>query len=551
MVMAAALAARDYEAPDRDDVIAWAMPVLFAAASEKGEDYRGNDQIEYNMAAIASLGLIALYLKDQNVDTRDALLNLARSQHLSVVKALGSNFPDLAGINPRLVRSLIRITMESSVHPRRRYSERQNEAEERKYQKKVETSIAAERSWLDGTEGEPAWPELPPWLSRPRRGIRIGGPTEEDDDEPGEEIADEYVNEHVLGALVGHLIRLTVGDLPTWLVELAVHLMRWTDEANGPHGEKDRERDNRPHTWNDHFFEFLGILCVALPHDDVVKMFLEPITLFKDEPFHDAAAEFLRGFDRAMQATDTRKPENPAGVRALLADRIRNGRNFKRLGHEKAFTSETHAGDALCAMFYQPSRFASRGAPSIPDNWSGLDESMPILTALVTGAPSSGYLATLFLNLVESSPRAALLPFVVQATTAWCSAYGVDTNFWSERGIGSRVCAWLDRTFTADPTSPGVLHGITGDLMNCLDILVRSGVAQAREIEEKNRAWERPSGTALEAVKSCGRDTLINQNAVRTASALVCRNRRRRSFTSHPLSGIQRTKLKPVRRPGG
>jgi hypothetical protein len=261
--------------------------------------------------------------------------------------------------------------------------------------------------------------------------------------------------------------------------------MQWTDKANGPHGEEDCERDNRPHTWNDHFFEFLGILCVALPHDDVVKMFLEPITLFKDEPFHDAAAEFLRGFDRAVQAIDTRKPENPVAVRTLLADRIRNGWNFKRLAHQNGFTSETHAGDALCAMFYQPSRFASRGAPSVPDNWSGLDESMPTLTALVMGAPASGYLATLFLNLVESSPRAALLPFVVQATTAWCSAYGVDTNFWSERGIGGRVCAWLDRTFTADPTSPGVLPELAGDLINCLDILVRSGVAQAREVEER------------------------------------------------------------------
>src|ERR1700730_371031 len=87
----------------------------------------------------------------------------------------------------------------------------------------------------------------------------------------------------------------------------------------------------------------------------------------------------------------------------------------------------------------------------IPDNWDGLDGTMPTLTALVTAAPTSGYLATLFLNLVESSPRVVLLPFVVEATTAWCSAYGVDTNFWSEKEIGGRVCAWLDRTFTAGP----------------------------------------------------------------------------------------------------
>jgi CsiD len=216
-----------------------------------------------------------------------------------------------------------------------------------------------------------------------------------------------------------------------------------------------------------------------------VAMFVEPITRFKDEPFHDAMAAFLRGFDRAMQAIDTKKPENPVAVRALFAGRIRHGWNFERLADEKGFTSETHAGDALNAMFYQPPRFANRGRPSIPDNWDGLNGTMPSLTALVTGAPSSGYLATLFLNLVESSPRAVLLPFVVEATTAWCFAYGIDTNFWSEKEIGGRVCVWLDRTFTADPTSVDMLPEVTEDLMKCLDVLIRSGVAQAREIEER------------------------------------------------------------------
>src|ERR1700730_15803582 len=121
----------------------------------------------------------------------------------------------------------------------------------------------------------------------------------------------------------------------------------------------------------------------------------------------------------------------------------------------------------------------------IPDNWDGLDATMPTLTALVTGAPSSGYIKYLFLNLVESSPRAALLRLVVQATTAWCSDYGVDTNFWSEKEIGGRVCAGLDRTFTADSTSVDMLPEVAENLMKCLDVLIRSGVAQAREIEER------------------------------------------------------------------
>jgi hypothetical protein len=108
-----------------------------------------------------------------------------------------------------------------------------------------------------------------------------------------------------------------------------------------------------------------------------------------------------------------------------------------------------------------------------------------MLTELVIGAPSSGYLATLFLNLVEPSARAALLPFVVKATAAWCSAYGVDTNFWSEKEIGGRLCAWLDRALTADSTSLGVFSEVIEDLLKCLDILMRSGVARARDIEEQ------------------------------------------------------------------
>ena len=84
---------------------------------------------------------------------------------------------------------------------------------------------------------------------------------------------------------------------------------------------------------------------------------------------------------------------------------------------------------------------------------------------------------------MESSPRAALLPFVVQAATAWSSAYGIDTNFWSEKDIGGRVCAWLDRALTADSASATVLPGVADDLLTCLDILIRSGVAQAHGIE--------------------------------------------------------------------
>lgn len=395
VVMVAALAVRDYAAPDRSDVMAWAFPVLQAAAAETGDEYRGNDQIEYSVTAIAALGLIALQLKEQDQAALDIVLQLASRTHGAVVAAIGRHFAELAQLDPRLPRSLIRIMMTSAVHPRRSDDDQEDEASRLAYQEKVQTSIALEQSWLRTDGEEPAWPSLSAWLSRPRRGIRIGGASQiDDDDDDIDTVPDHYVNEHVLGPMIGHLIPLTLGDVSEWVKALAGYLIRWTDEANGPHGEDDRERGNRPSTWNSHFFNFLGILSVAIPHEEMVTLVLEPITRFKDDPFHDAMAEFLRGFDRATFATDTRNPENPVAVRAILADRIRKTWSFKRLAREKGPNSEAQAANALNALFYQERNLFNSGRPNVPANWSGLDANMPILTALVTEASGSGYLAS-------------------------------------------------------------------------------------------------------------------------------------------------------------
>jgi hypothetical protein len=483
VVMAAALAVRDYEASDRDDIIEWARPILNIASTVKDKEYYGNDQIEYNAAAIAALGLAAFYLRDRDIATRDTLMHLACHQHPAVERAIGQHFADFARVDEQMPRALVRIVMVNSVHPHRTDSDDDDRVNQRNRQERVDAAIVAEQRWLDGGESEPAWHDLPGWWSQPRRGIRLGAWTADDDDEPGESKPDDYVDEQALGVLISNLIRLTIGALPPWVITLSSHLMQWTFEANGPHGAHDR--DHRPSTWNRHFFEFAGILSVALPHSDVVRMFVGPITKFRDEAFYDAMAAFIRGFDRATLATDTKTPENPAAIRKFLADRIRQGWNFRRYEDEKTFSSESHAGDALTAMFYQRSSFANDGKPSIPGNWEGLDATILTLTELVTGAGSSGYLAVLFLNLVGPSPRATLLPYVVKAMTAWCSAYGIDTNFWSEKDIGGRVCSWLGRMLEADPTATAILSAVADDLMKCLDVLIRSGVAQASEIEER------------------------------------------------------------------
>jgi hypothetical protein len=148
-------------------------------------------------------------------------------------------------------------------------------------------------------------------------------------------------------------------------------------------------------------------------------------------------------------------------------------------------SSETHAGDALSAMFFQPSRFVSNGRAYIPENWPGLELSIDILASLASDAGTSGYIATLFVNLMETNARAIFLPHVARVATAWCTAYGADSNFWVEKNFGFRLCAWLERVLNEDDTADLHVTPILGDLLRCLDVLIRTGVAQAREIEER------------------------------------------------------------------
>ena len=73
-----------------------------------------------------------------------------------------------------------------------------------------------------------------------------------------------YVDEHGLGILANYLVGLTIDEVPDWLISLASHLMAWTIEANnGPPGDDEEERENRPTAWNIGYFNSSGC-CASL-----------------------------------------------------------------------------------------------------------------------------------------------------------------------------------------------------------------------------------------------------------------------------------------------
>ena len=210
VVMAAALAARDYDGDDRAAVEEWSRSVLQPAATEYNDDIasRASEQIYSNKTAIAAVGYAPLYRRNKDTVSRDALLNLAALQDHAVLSAIGTNFRDFARVDPRFTRALIRLVMRAAVHPRRTFEAGQDAADSAAHRRSIAEAVDGEERWLDGLADEPLWPVIAPWHSRRRRYIRAGGHTFEEEPETPRAPPEMYVDDHALGALANYLVGL-------------------------------------------------------------------------------------------------------------------------------------------------------------------------------------------------------------------------------------------------------------------------------------------------------------------------------------------------------
>jgi hypothetical protein len=491
VVMAAALAARDYDGPDRDEVLAWSQPILHCAAFEESEDLatRTTEHVYSNSGAIGTIGLAEIYCRHLDCAVLKALFTLATRQEPAIVNAIGQYLAKFDQVDERLPRSFVRIILKSAVRPRRTHREPVDRERQASHRLAVAEAIRAERSWLGRQSEEPSWPELPLWPSRRRRGVRLGGWDIDDvqDASQRKPPPDVYVDEHAMAGVIIRLVPFTLGSVHDWVIALSEHLTAWTIEANnGPRDKDDPgDRENRPDVWNRTFFDFLGILSVALPFDRCRALFLEPITQLEEEAFHDASASFLRGFNRATFATDAAEPENPAAVRALLASRLKSGRSWDRMRYFSPFRAEYHLADALNAIFFCQPNFVANARAHVPERWTRLPECMPVLVDLITAAPVPGYTAVIFLNLIDTSPTPTLVPHVISAVTVWCRAAGVDVDFWSATQVGHRTCAWFNAALIEDAQALNATPELRDELVRCLDVMIRSGVTEAQKLEER------------------------------------------------------------------
>ena len=87
------------------------------------------------------------------------------------------------------------------------------------------------------------------------------------------------------------------------------------------------------------------------------------------------------------------------------------------------------------------------------------------------------------LSLLEVSPRITLLPLFISGVKCWLDAHEQDADYWTQYGIGERVCAWLRKLHDVEPDAFASAPPMRADVERILSAMVRFGLADARELE--------------------------------------------------------------------
>ncbi len=170
-------------------------------------------------------------------------------------------------------------------------------------------------------------------------------------------------------------------------------------------------------------------------------------------------------------------------IRKRFAERVAKSYSFQRLRTDKSTGVEIHLGPAVATVFFNLRSFNEPPRLYLPAAF--IEQSlpfMPVLQPLAEQAPGL-FVALCALNWVEGAPTTEHLPFVVGFATAAITARPDDKVFWSDHGIGARVCNWLTGRLDADASSFAAAKPDRAAIDALLAKLVTMGISEARRLE--------------------------------------------------------------------
>jgi hypothetical protein len=492
IVSAAVIAARDRGAELIAANETWIRDTFLRNLKGKSDPvHRVRDGLKFNPMAIALVGMVLLLRNRISIGDIRIVLESAGDDNPAAARGFAAAAGLLAEIDERLPRSVLRCSFAARIQSRRdwRQSEDQHNARAEAHRKNVAATIDAELAWLEGKREEPAWPAFPANPARPRhRFVSARERKIQAVEEQPEPVA--YVDYQ--GAALWLASAATLFDVAKrpWLRDIIASYTSWTMVANGAELGEDDDADSRPREWNNAFFKLLAKCLPGMTSAQIDKVAIEPVSALPDESFLDITTVFLREVDGAYFNDSTLDDSEALHVRSALAQRLKKTRGWERHVRDRSKRIEIHLGPAVAVVFFndyahfQPAKCYLKS--------KGVERLTPFLPLLQEVAEKGTFLlvAISLLNLLEAAPSSAHLTLVVGAGLSWAKSISDDKEFWVDHGIGRRLCALIEAILALDSKLLQSEQPLKRDVDGLLGTLVRLGVAEAYQLEDKLRLLE-------------------------------------------------------------
>jgi hypothetical protein len=484
------LIARDGSPELRQEQAAWMKNTFALSFSDnEKETHRYRSEYQFNPQAFSFAGHVWLLKREKSEENIRFLLSAASFKNPQASVGFKAMYQHLAEVDERLIRSILRTAFTAQIRPGRDWQIRQTEREQQtvECEQNVASRIEEETSWLLGKGDEPDWPLLPqvqPTLRNTyyHKASDNGGNVSED--LPIDQFDFSY---HAAAEWLKAAKALFDTAADPWLRHFLAFYRTWTVIANGAGVDKSEQIDGTPEAWNEVYFQLVAASLTDLPLAEVEARILAYFAEMPHEPLFKNLKTFLEAIDRSFFNRNALSPEVAVLVRTLTGSLLQSTRGWEWLQKDRTDSVEMHIADVVSTYYFNNS--GSFLAPSkcylLP---AAIPRITPFLKPLLTLALDchSPRIGAVALNLIEVSPTAEHLSFLIALGSTWVSTYQGGVQFWIEFQFGTRISSLFETILIAGVRD--LSPADTEALDQLLGHLVKLGIPDALRAEDLLRA---------------------------------------------------------------
>jgi hypothetical protein len=464
----------------------WAVEKLSEFGTQDGDYHSGAFSfLRYNRAALALNGLSCALTAPLTDDQLRPILKTASKHARAVAPGLRNSLEALTIVDPRLLKSTVRVAIAGCIFPWRDWSdEPEYEARKAHSTARLDKAIEVEINWLLHGTNEPNWPDFPQAKPKTRRGIRIGKKPSSEVDQAKNVKQDKVVPnpDHLIfddTSVSETVLATTPAARSDWLQEFLDIFWPYTKVKNGL--DSDSERVDPPREWNGCYYALLAESLPKLEMGHASSVLNDRLISLPDESFIEAVAPFLQQLDEMAFGDSCVSIELAVSYREVVAERLMKTYEWKRLRGDISNSMSIDFRPAISNLFFNTSDpFQPPRSRLLELGVERLDPMIPLLVRCISSAPSNA-VAIFTMNLVEVGFRQSHKPIVLALSNA-CLKQGIENReFWIDTKIGGRVCSYFDK-LVRSLGNRGEIELLGQDLDSIVSRLILIGVPEAQRL---------------------------------------------------------------------